>query len=166
MLAYLALGSNLGDRVGTLIAAREAICSLPTCALSQASSLYESAAWGSTEPQPNYLNAVLAIATGLQPLLLWQHVAAIEQAHGRIRGVDKNAPRTLDIDLLLYDDLVLNTINLVLPHPRLHLRKFVLQPLLEIAPTLVIPGLGSAAGYLAQLLGDDARQVSQNSAWN
>ena len=165
-LAYLALGSNLGDRVAYLLAARRAISSIAECSLRRVSSLYETAAWGADEPQPDYLNAVIAVATTLKPLQLWQHANAIEQAHGRTRSSQRNAARTLDIDLLLFGDVVMNTTNLVLPHPRMHLRKFVLLPLLEIAPTIVIPGLGSAAGWLLHLVDSDARKVSQNSAWN
>lgn len=164
-MAYLALGSNLGDRSGHLLAARQAIASIPSCSLRQASSLYETRAWGSGEPQPDYLNAVIAIATLLKPLELWRHTSAIEQALGRIRGNDQNAARTLDIDMLLFDEVVMNTTNLVLPHPRMHLRSFVLQPLLEIAPAIVIPGLGSAAQCLLHLAGSGARKLAQNSAW-
>ncbi len=165
-IAYLALGSNLGDREGHLTAAREAISDLPDTLIQRASSLYETAAWGTSEPQPNYLNAVVAVQTALTPVELWHHTAAIEQAQGRARNAKKNAARTLDIDLLLFDDIVINTTNLVLPHPRLHLRKFVLQPLLEIAPGINIPELGSAAALLAKIAGDDARKVSHNSLWN
>jgi 2-amino-4-hydroxy-6-hydroxymethyldihydropteridine diphosphokinase len=163
--AYLALGSNLGDRKAHLTAAREAINALPDTSTESASSLYESAAWGTLEPQPAYLNAVIAVQTTLTPVELWQHTHAIEQAHGRARSEKKNAARTLDIDLLLFDDIVMNTTNLVLPHPRLHLRKFVLQPLLEIAPDIKISGLGLAQALLAKIPGDDARKVSHNSLW-
>ena len=165
-LVYLALGSNLGDRIDHLLKARHAISLIPGCSLTGSSSLFETAAWGSNTPQPDYLNAVIAIKTTLTPLQLWQHTRAIEQAHGRTRNAEKNAARTLDIDLLLYDDIVMNTSHLTLPHPRMHLRKFVLQPLLEIAPQIEIPGCGSAANLLAKIAGDDARKVGHNSAWN
>lgn len=164
-LAYVALGSNLGDRERHLAAARGAINALPDTTVQLSSSLYETKAWGASKPQPDYLNAVLAIATSLSPQELWQHTSAIENAQGRIRGDEKNAARPLDIDLLLFGNTVMNTPRLVLPHPRMHLRKFVLQPLLEIAPDSEIPGRGCAADLLAKIVGDDARKLSHNSLW-
>lgn len=165
-VAYLALGSNLGDRHAHLAAAREAIGALPGTSLQKSSSLYETPAWGASEPQPTYLNAVISLATALSPVELWHHTSAIEQAQGRTRNRRQNAARTLDIDLLLFDDSVMNTSSLTLPHPRMHLRKFVLQPLLEIAPDVQIPGLGSAAALLVKIADDDARKVSHNALWN
>ena len=165
-LVYLALGSNLGDRVGHLAKARDAIHSIPGCSLRQCSSLFETAAWGSDTPEPDYLNAVIAVETTLTPLQLWQHTSAIEQTQGRVRNAEKNAARTLDIDLLLYDDIIMSTSHLILPHPRMHLRKFVLQPLLEIAPHIVIPERGAAADWLLKIADDDARKLSHNSAWD
>ena len=164
--AYLALGSNLGDRVGHLAAARDAIRLMPGCSIRACSSLFETAAWGSDTPQPDYLNAVIAVDTTLTPLQLWQHTSAIEQAHGRMRNDEKNAARTLDIDLLLYDDIIVNTSHLTLPHPRMHLRKFVLQPLLEIAPDIVIPERGAATQLLLKISDADARKLSHNPVWN
>lgn len=164
-IAYLALGSNLGDRKGQLIAARQAIGHLPDTSIQRASALYESTPWGTSEPQPDYLNAVVAVQTAMTPVGLLRHTAAIERSGGRARSAVHNEARTLDIDLLLFDDIVMNTTNLVLPHPRLHLRKFVLQPLLEIASAINIPGLGSAAALLAKIPGDDARKVSHNALW-
>ena len=165
-LAYLALGSNLGDRVGHMVEARDAICLLPGCSIRQCSSLFETAAWGSDTPQPDYLNAVIAVVTTLPPLQLWQCTALLEQAQGRVRNTEKNAARTLDIDILLYDDIIMSTNDLILPHPRMHLRKFVLQPLLEIAPDIVIPELGLAMQWLINLADADARKLSHNSMWN
>ena len=164
-LAYLALGSNLGDRIAHLAAAREAIRSIPDCTLLRVSSLYETAAWGSVDPQPDYLNAVVAIATMLSAERLWSNLASIELAHGRVRGPDQNAARTLDIDLLLFDDMALNTISLVIPHPRMHLRKFVLVPLLEIAPAISIPDVGLAADVLSRLVDVDPRKLHNSPAW-
>lgn len=164
-LAYLALGSNLGDRVGHLVAARNAIAAIPGCALQGSSSLYETAAWGSDSPQPDYLNAVMRITTTLTVRALWQQTAAIEQLHGRARTDNRNAARTLDIDLLLFDDMILQTADLIVPHPRMHLRKFVLLPLLEIAPDIEIPGMGAAAALLSLLTEQVAYKRSDNSAW-
>jgi 2-amino-4-hydroxy-6-hydroxymethyldihydropteridine diphosphokinase len=164
-LAYLALGSNLGDRVGHLESARDAIAAIPGCSLERFSSLYETAAWGSDSPQPDYLNAVMRVATTLTAHELWRQTAAIEQLHGRSRSDDRNAARTLDIDLLLFDDMILHTADLVVPHPRMHLRKFVLLPLLEIAPDIEIPGLGAAARLLTLLSDQQAHKRGDNSAW-
>ena len=163
-LAYLALGSNLGDRQGHLTAARLAISELPHCTVRQVSSLYETPAWGSATPQADYLNAVMAIDTQLGALELRRRTAEIESALGRTRG-EKNAARTLDIDVLLFGNIEMNTSILVIPHPRMHLRKFVLQPLLEIAPEINIPGLGAAQQWLEKITDDDAKKVSQNSSW-
>lgn len=164
-LAFLALGSNLGNRRGHLTAARLAISALPDSVIHRVSSLYETPAWGSRTAQPDYLNAVIAIQTRLDPLDLWQRTVLIENAFGRTRG-EPNAARTLDIDLLLFGNMVMNTSNLVLPHQRMHLRNFVLQPLLEIAPDINIPGLGLARDWLQKINGDDAQKVSHNSSWN
>lgn len=165
-LAYLALGSNLGDRIANLVAAREAIGASIGCTLKQSSSLYESAAWGSSERQPDYLNAVIAIDTTLAPTALWRCTSDIEFAHGRVRSSVPNAARTLDIDLLLFAELIIDTDELVLPHPRMHLRKFVLCPLLEIAPDVSIPGRGAARALTSQLVDSDPRKLSHNPAWN
>lgn len=165
-LAYLALGSNLGDRIANLVAARAAIAASIGCTLRQSSSLYESPAWGSSESQPDYLNSVIAIDTTLTASALWQRASEIEIDHGRVRSAVPNAARTLDIDLLLFADLTINTLNVVLPHPRMHLRKFVLCPLLEIAPEVRIPGRGAAAALILQLVDPDPRKLSHNSAWN
>ena len=165
-LAYLALGSNLGDRVDHLVKARDAVRLLPSCTVLQCSSLFETAAWGSATPQPDYLNAVIAVETTLTPSQLLRCTLQIEQAQGRMRNAEKNAARTVDIDLLLYDEIIMNTCDLVLPHPRMHLRKFVLQPLLEIAPNIEIPELGQAAQLLSYLADTDARKLSHNSTWS
>jgi len=98
-------------------------------------------------PGPDYVNAVAELRTALEPLVLLRALLAIEQAHGRTRG-QPNAPRTLDLDLLLYDDLVLDTSELVLPHPRLHERAFVVVPLAELDAELIVPGRGRVADLL------------------
>jgi 2-amino-4-hydroxy-6-hydroxymethyldihydropteridine diphosphokinase len=165
-LAYLGLGSNLGDRAERLRAARATIAAIPGCSVKAASSLYSSAAWGSDTPQPDYLNAVIAVATSLAPLSLLQETGRIEQSLGRIRSSVRNASRTVDIDLLLCGDAIMDTAKLVLPHPRMHLRAFVLLPLLEIAPDIVVPGRGSASRLLSHLPAYDVTKVSENSAWN
>ncbi|MBA3598454.1 MAG: 2-amino-4-hydroxy-6-hydroxymethyldihydropteridine diphosphokinase [Methylibium sp.] len=143
--AYIGLGANLGDPRAVLRAARDALASLPGSRLVDCSSLYRSAPIDSSGP--DYFNAVLALDTRLSPHELLISLQAIEAAHGRERPY-RNAPRTLDLDLLLHGDTVMETPTLILPHPRLHLRAFVLQPLSEIAPALEVPGHGTVAALL------------------
>lgn len=135
----IGLGANLGDRGQALAQALQAIGGLPGTRLVAVSSLYSTAPVDSSGP--DYLNAVAAVRTTLQPLALLDALQAIELAAGRERPY-RNAPRTLDLDMLLYDDLVLDTPRLTLPHPRLGQRAFVLRPLLEIAPELVCLAVG------------------------
>ncbi|GAB4119047.1 MAG: 2-amino-4-hydroxy-6-hydroxymethyldihydropteridine diphosphokinase [Sideroxydans sp.] len=142
-LAYLALGSNLDDPAAQVKSAMTALDALPHTHVLKRSSLYRSAPVGYVE-QPDFINAVVQVETGLAPHALLDAMLALEQACGRTREF-ANAPRTLDLDLLLYEDLVLHEHGLTLPHPQMHRRAFVLQPLLEIAPDCVIPAIGSAA---------------------
>lgn len=131
--AFVGLGSNLGDRRASLAAAFAAIAALPGTDLVARSSLYESAPLDAGGA--DYLNAVARLRTTLAPVALLRALQAIEADAGRTRPYP-NAPRTLDLDLLLYGDLELATDALVLPHPRLQQRAFVVLPLLEIAPDL------------------------------
>jgi 2-amino-4-hydroxy-6-hydroxymethyldihydropteridine diphosphokinase len=145
---FIALGANLGDPVRTVTAAIAALRVLPDTKFLAASSLYRTAPVG-LRHQPDFINAVVElIAVPLAPVLL-QSLFEIEGRFGRQRSV-KNAPRTLDLDLLLYGDEVSDDPGLTLPHPRLHERAFVLAPLAEIAPQLRIPGRGSVADLLLQ----------------
>ena len=144
--AYIALGANLGDPVFTVNAAFEAISKLPQTQLMATSALYRTAPVGITE-QPEFINAAARVETRLAPEALLDALLAIEQQFGRVREL-RNGPRTLDLDVLLYDDLVLDTPRLTLPHPRLHLRAFVLYPLADVAPELRIPGRGTLAAWL------------------
>jgi len=128
--AFVGLGANLGDKTATLEAALAALGELPDTRLLKASSFYRSAPVDAGGP--DYLNAVAKIETGLAPEALLDALQALEQAHGRERPY-RNAPRTLDLDLLLYGDQSLATERLTLPHPRLTERAFVLLPLIEIA---------------------------------
>ncbi len=144
--AFVALGANLGDPAATLRAAFGALANLPESRLVHCSSLYRTAPVGILD-QPEFVNAVAQLATTLAPEALLDGLLEIEQRFGRIRA-EKNGPRTLDLDLLLYNDQFLDLPRLTLPHPRLHLRAFVLQPLAEIAPDLVIPGRGSIQSWL------------------
>jgi len=145
-LAYVALGANLADPVAQLHAALEALALVPGSRLLTASSLYRTAPVG-IHHQPDFINAVAALETELSPQELLTALFAIEARFGRRRDYFR-APRTLDLDLLLYGDKVIDTPQLQLPHPRMHLRAFVLAPLLEIASDCRIPGRGRAAAWL------------------
>jgi 2-amino-4-hydroxy-6-hydroxymethyldihydropteridine diphosphokinase len=134
--AWIGLGANLGDRTAALRTALAALAALPGTRLWRVSSLYRSAPVDAGGP--DYLNAVAEIATQLPPHDLLAALQAIEHAAGRERPY-RNAPRTLDLDILLYGDLRLDTATLTLPHPRMHERAFVLLPLAELAPERVLP---------------------------
>jgi 2-amino-4-hydroxy-6-hydroxymethyldihydropteridine diphosphokinase len=137
--AWIGLGANLGDAAATLRAAFAALAALPRTQLLARSSLYRSAPIEAAGPE--YLNAVAQIATGLGAHELLTQLQSIEQRHGRERP-SRNAPRTLDLDLLLYGEEIIATPELTVPHPRLRQRAFVLVPLSEVGPDLIIPGLG------------------------
>jgi 2-amino-4-hydroxy-6-hydroxymethyldihydropteridine diphosphokinase len=143
--AYIGLGANLGDVRAALAEAARALAALPATRLRRLSSLYRTAPVGSSGP--DYLNAVAELDTGLDAPALLAQLQAIERHHGRERPY-RNAPRTLDLDILLFDALVVDTPALVLPHPRLHERAFVLRPLAELAPQLEVPGHGKVIGLL------------------
>ena len=147
-IAFIALGSNLGDPESSVHQGIAALAELPQSQLASVSSLYRSAALGHAD-QPDFINAVAQLSTGLAPQALLAALLAIEQRFGRERSF-ANAPRTLDLDLLLYDAQTIAEPGLAVPHPRMHQRAFVLAPLLEIAPTCVIPGRGPAADWLAR----------------
>lgn len=156
-LAYIGLGANLGDARRALQAAFDALARLPGTALLRRSAIYRSAPIDSSGP--DYLNAVAELRTGLAPLALLQHLQAIELAHGRERPY-RNAPRTLDLDLLLYDDRVQLDPVLTLPHPRAHQRAFVLRPLAELAPDLLLPGHGNVADLLPAVSDQSIERLS------
>lgn len=145
-LAYVALGANLADPVAQVGAAIEALTRLPQTRLLRASSLYRTAPVG-VHAQPDFINAVAALDTTLTPQALLAALFGIERDFGRRRDYHR-APRTLDLDLLLYEQQVIASADLCLPHPRMHLRAFVVAPLLEIAPDCRIPGRGTAAAWL------------------
>jgi 2-amino-4-hydroxy-6-hydroxymethyldihydropteridine diphosphokinase len=147
-IAFIGLGSNLEDPHSQLQRAFAALDKLPGTRLAARSSLYRSAPLGCLD-QPDFVNAVAKIVTDLTPQALLQALLQIEHQHGRERTF-RNAPRTLDLDVLLYDDVQLHKHGLTIPHPQMHLRAFVLQPLLEIAPDVSIPGVGQAGLALAR----------------
>ena len=141
--AFIGLGSNLANPAAQVLQAMQAIGELPDTRVLARSSLYRSAPIGYLD-QPDFINAVVKIETTLQPLALLRSMLELEQDNGRTREF-KNAPRTLDLDVLMYDDLQHHEHGLTLPHPQMHKRAFVLQPLLEIEPGCLIPGIGSAS---------------------
>jgi 2-amino-4-hydroxy-6-hydroxymethyldihydropteridine diphosphokinase len=147
-IAYVALGANLGDAEGSLRAVMRELSRLPGVRLLKSSSLYRTAPIG-LKNQPDFINAAVALDTELDSHALLLKLFDIEQRFGRQRSIP-NAPRTLDLDLLLYDDEVSDDSTLTLPHPRMHERAFVLAPLAEIAPGLNIPGKGHVLDLLAQ----------------
>jgi 2-amino-4-hydroxy-6-hydroxymethyldihydropteridine diphosphokinase len=145
--AYIGLGANLGEPRRQLQAALQELDRLPQTRLTAASGFYWSAPLGYAD-QPDFLNAVAELETGLPPEALLDRLQALETAHGRQRPF-AGAPRTLDLDLLLYGDAALATPRLTVPHPRMHERAFVLKPLAEIAPHAAVPGRGNARELLA-----------------
>ena len=147
--AYVGLGSNLADPVEQVIAAFEALSALPDTRVTARSTLYGSRPMGPAD-QPDYVNAVARLATALDPHELLAALQGIEDRAGRDRSGARWGPRTLDLDLLLYGDLECDDDRLVLPHPGMAERAFVLVPLAEIAPDLVLPGHDEPVERLAR----------------
>ncbi|WP_295994350.1 2-amino-4-hydroxy-6-hydroxymethyldihydropteridine diphosphokinase [Rugamonas sp.] len=150
--AYIGIGANLGDARANVADAIERLRRLDGCALQAVSRLYRTAPIDSSGD--DYINAVARVATALDAEALLQALHGIEQAHGRERPY-RNAPRTLDLDLLLYGDARIASATLTVPHPRLHQRAFVLVPLLELAPAIALPGLGPARQFAAAVADQD-----------
>ncbi|GAK83550.1 2-amino-4-hydroxy-6-hydroxymethyldihydropteridine pyrophosphokinase [Vibrio ponticus] len=155
---YIAVGSNLADPVAQANAAIDALKLLPSSEFIQASQLYSSTPMG-PQDQPDYINAVVAIKTQLTPLELLDCTQAIELEQGRVRKDERWGPRTLDLDIILYGNEVIDSERLIVPHYGMREREFVLYPLAEIAPNLTLPD----GTELAQLL----NQVDRNglSVW-
>lgn len=155
--AFVALGANIGEPLHQVKAGFAALDALPGTRLTARSSLYRSAPVGYAD-QPDFINAVAMIETALEPHALLAALLAIERAHGRVRDFP-NAPRTLDLDIVLYGDLVLHEPGLTIPHARMLERAFVMLPLAEIAPDAEVPGCGRVRELAARLL--DAGSVAQ-----
>jgi len=145
--AYVGLGANLGDRERTLRAAVHALDSQDAVEVVAVSTLRETEPVGVGD-QPPFLNGVVALDTSLGAGDLLERLRAVEERFGRVRIPGEHGPRTLDLDLLLYGDSTIDEPELVVPHPRLHERRFVLEPLAELAPGLVIPGRGTVESLL------------------
>ena len=160
MRAGIALGSNLGDRYSHLRKAREDVLRLPGVAIPLASSrIYETEPVNSGPDSAAYLNAVIEVEYQGQPITLLDGLQKIEADFGRPSKRPRNAPRTIDLDLLYAGDCELQTENLILPHPRISERRFVLAPLAEIRPRLILPGqTKSVAQMLAELSGGDSAE--------
>jgi len=144
--AYIALGSNLANPVEQVRKGLRALDALETTRLMAASPLYRSAAVGYTD-QPDFINAVACVETALAPRVLLEALLGMERMQGRVRSF-ANAPRILDLDIVLYGELSLHEPGLTIPHPRLHQRAFVVVPLADIAPDARVPGLGSVRELL------------------
>jgi len=148
-MAYVGLGSNLEDPLSQIRQALVQLDSIPGTRVVARSSFYRTAPVGLLE-QPDFINAVASVQTTLKPQALLAALFAVENRQGRRRTI-RNAPRTLDLDLLLYGEKIFDIEGLTLPHPRLHERAFVLAPLAEIAPGTIIPGRGRVEDLLARV---------------
>lgn len=155
--AFIGLGSNLADPEYQILAAFDELARLPHTRLTARSALYRSAPVGYAD-QPDFINAVALLETTLPPRQLLKALFDLEHRHGRERTF-RNAPRILDLDLLLYDGLICVDPGLTLPHPRMHERAFVLAPLLEIAPNCAIPGRGAAHPWLKTCAGQPVERL-------
>ena len=157
MIAYIGIGANLGDALANVDDAIVRIAALPGTRLLASSSRYRTAPIDSSGD--DYINAVACIDTSLGAHELLAALQAIELAHGRERPY-RNAPRTLDLDVLLYGDHIIDTPDLQVPHPRMLERAFVLAPLLEIAPEAVVPGTGPAQQFAGAVANQQVAKIS------
>ena len=157
-LAYVGLGSNLGEPARQVERALAELDRLPHSRMVKRSSLYRSAPVAYAD-QPDFVNAVAQLETGLPAERLLTELQDVEARHGRERSFP-NAPRTLDLDLLMFGNLELRTERLTLPHPRMHERAFVLKPLLEVSPGASIPGRGPAAELLPGLADQRVEKIA------
>ncbi|WP_264289515.1 2-amino-4-hydroxy-6-hydroxymethyldihydropteridine diphosphokinase [Duffyella gerundensis] len=147
---WLALGSNLADPLQQVQNALDALAAIPQTRVVAVSSFYRTPPYG-PQDQPDYLNAVVELATALQPDALLDHTQRVEQEQGRVRKDHRWGPRTLDLDILLFDRQTLTSDRLTVPHYDMHNRAFMLVPLLEIAPAITLPNGTPVASLLAPL---------------
>lgn len=149
--AFVGLGGNVGDVANTLMEAIWAIEALPQTSVRSQSDLYRSPPWGRTDQDP-FINAVVELQTRLAPMVLLDSLIEIEEKFGRVRSAGERwGPRTLDLDLLLFGEQIIESPGLCIPHPRMHERGFVLVPLAQIAPNLDVPGRGRVADLLTAI---------------
>ncbi|MCL9781058.1 2-amino-4-hydroxy-6-hydroxymethyldihydropteridine diphosphokinase [Vibrio sp. S4M6] len=156
---YIAIGSNLADPVAQAKQAIEALKTLPKTVFVKSSMLYSSTPMG-PQDQPDYINAVVEISTELTPIELLDQTQSIENAHGRVRKDERWGPRTLDLDILLYGDHVVNSERLTIPHYGMKEREFVLYPLAEIAADLILPD-GTALQHLLNVVEQNGLHIWQ-----
>jgi len=152
---FIAVGSNLGDKIDSCKEAINQIAGL--CEIVKISSLYETEPVGN-ENQPNFINCVAEINTDLSPHELLKRLNLIEEKLGRVRD-EKWGPRTIDLDIIFYNDLIMRDDNLIIPHPRAHLRRFVLEPLCEIAPEFIHPEFNLSVSELLTKIEDDKEVI-------
>jgi 2-amino-4-hydroxy-6-hydroxymethyldihydropteridine diphosphokinase len=148
--AYVGLGANLGPREATVLRAVDLLAAEPGIEMLELSSLSETEPVGVTD-QPAFVNGALALETELPPRELLDALLRVERELGRVRSGERWGPRTIDLDLLLYADEVVDEPGLTVPHPRLHERRFALEPLAELEPELEIPGRGKVSDLLAEV---------------
>ncbi|GMQ77349.1 MAG: 2-amino-4-hydroxy-6-hydroxymethyldihydropteridine diphosphokinase [Gammaproteobacteria bacterium] len=162
-IVYIAIGSNLERPVRQVLQAKDALAGLPETRLLGLSPLYRNPAVGPGR-QPEYVNAVAAVCTRLAPHDLLDALQAIEANQGRVRGPLRGLPRTLDLDLLLYGGRAISDQRLTVPHPRMQQRAFVLKPLLDLAPDLNVPGLGSITTLLCAVSQAALQRIDESEA--
>jgi 2-amino-4-hydroxy-6-hydroxymethyldihydropteridine diphosphokinase len=166
MRAGIAMGSNVGDRLGALVRAKAAVLQIEgVSAPCLASSLYETEPVGTEPDAGRFINAVIEIGYSGLPASLLEALQEIEASMGRPSKRPRNAPRTIDLDILYVGNLTLSTTSIVIPHPRLHLRRFVLEPLAEIRADLRLPGQQLTAGELLRNLADPAAVQRSTQQW-
>lgn len=159
---FVGIGSNLGDPVRSVREAVDALAALPETVFDRCSALYRTPPWGDPN-QPDFVNAVVEFATDLAPETLQGHLQRIEDAAGRERDPGRRwGPRSLDLDLLWYGGAGIDTTELTVPHPRMHERAFVLQPLCDLEPMLELPGHGRIDALLAGLDLSGIRRMSES----
>lgn len=158
-MAYIGFGSNLGDSLATLEKVKKEIHHRSGLSLKRASPVYRSKPVDAPGSQNDYINAVFELVTSLDPEALLVELGAVECNHGRVRGKVRNSSRTLDLDLLLVGDLVVNSSALTLPHPRIFQRAFVLFPLFDLSPDLEIPGQGKVRSLIEDVRDQELTRI-------
>jgi 2-amino-4-hydroxy-6-hydroxymethyldihydropteridine diphosphokinase len=156
---WIGLGSNQGDRIARIREAIQRMGADPAMQVLRVSSLYRTAPWGDRS-QPEFINAVVQLSSPLVPLAVLDRLLAMESELGRSRSGRRWGPRVIDLDVLLAGDRILHLPRLILPHPRMHRRRFVLEPLQALAPDLEIPARGRISTLLQRLPDQDVRPIS------